>query len=73
MKSRIEEQEKRKEKQKAEWDKSTTVSQTDKANKDVEDRVAAQIASEMLKDNQKLRGVHSGASMKKIIEKEAKR
>lgn len=27
----------------------------------------------MLKDNQKLRGVHSGASMKKIIEKEAKR
>jgi len=27
----------------------------------------------MLKDNQKLRGFHSGASMKKIIEKEAKR
>jgi hypothetical protein len=41
MQSRIEEQQKRKEKQKAEWDKSTTVSQADKANKDVEDRVAA--------------------------------
>lgn len=27
----------------------------------------------MLKDNQKLRGIHSNVSIKKIIEKEAKR
>jgi len=56
-----------------EWDRSTTTSRKPKEKVSVEDRVAAQIASEMLKDNQKLRGVHSGTSMKKIIEKEAKR
>lgn len=38
-----------------------------------EDRVAARIANEVLKDNSKLRGVHSNASIKKILEKEAKR
>ena len=38
-----------------------------------EDRVANRIASEVLKDNAKLRGVHSGASIKKILEKEAKK
>ena len=35
--------------------------------------MAKQIANEMLKDNQKLRGVHSNNSIKKIIEQEAKR
>jgi hypothetical protein len=35
--------------------------------------VAAKIASEVLKDNQKLRGVHSKESMKKILVQEAKR
>lgn len=35
--------------------------------------MAKQIASEMLRDNQKLRGVHSNNSIKKIIELEAKR
>ena len=37
------------------WDASTTAS---KAN--AEDRIAAKIASEVLRDNAKLRGVHSG-------------
>lgn len=35
--------------------------------------MAAKIASEVLRDNAKLRGVHSGASIKKILEKEAKK
>lgn len=38
-----------------------------------EDKVATKIANEILKDNAKLRGVHSGASIKKILEKEAKK
>lgn len=38
-----------------------------------EDRIAQKIASEVLKDNAKLRGVHSGASIKKILEREAKK
>jgi hypothetical protein len=38
-----------------------------------EDRVASKIANEVLKDNAKLRGIHSGASIKKILEKEAKK
>ena len=72
MQSRIDEQKKRADRKKEDWDKSTTVSVAE-AKTSVEEKVAAQIATEMLKDNQKLRGVHSGASMKKIIEKEAKR
>lgn len=54
---------------KSEWNGSV-VSKTDKT---AEDRIAARIASEVLRDNQKLRGVHSGASIKKILEKEAKK
>jgi hypothetical protein len=38
-----------------------------------EDRMASKIASEVLKDNHKLRGVHSKESIKKILEKEALR
>lgn len=38
-----------------------------------EDRIANKIANEVLKDNAKLRGIHSGASIKKILEKEAKK
>jgi hypothetical protein len=33
--------------------------------------MASKIAAEVLKDNQKLRGVHSKESIKKILEKEA--
>lgn len=50
------------------WDKSV------KSYKPTtEDRVAARLANEILKDNVKLRGVHSGNSIKKLLEKEAKR
>jgi len=35
--------------------------------------VAAKIASEVLRDNAKLRGIHSGASIKKMLEREAKK
>ena len=38
-----------------------------------DDKVAQRIANEFLKDNQKLRRVHSIQSIKKILEKEAKR
>lgn len=38
-----------------------------------EDRVAARIANEVLRDNAKLRGVHSGASIQKILQREAKK
>lgn len=55
-------------KQDKQWDQSTTCS---KAN--AEDRIAAKIASEVLKDNAKLRGVHSGQSIKVLLEREAKR
>ena len=56
---------------KQEWDKTTVASES--KNQNVEDRIASKIATEMLKDNQKLRGVHSNQSIKKILEKEAKR
>ena len=38
-----------------------------------EDRIAAKLAAEVLKDNVKLRGVHSNNSIKQILEKEAKK
>lgn len=40
-------------------------------NKRAEDRMASKIAAEVLKENSKLRGVHSKESIKKILEKEA--
>ena len=38
-----------------------------------EDRIASKIANEVLKDNAKLRAVHSGNSIKMLLEREAKR
>jgi hypothetical protein len=38
-----------------------------------EDRVAARLATEVLKENTKLRGIHSHSSIKRLLEKEAKR
>lgn len=52
------------------WDPSVK-SETQKRN--AEDRVATRLANEVLRDNAKLRGVHSGASLKKLLEKEARR
>jgi hypothetical protein len=54
-----------------EWDKSTVASESKKHS--AEDKMASMIANQVLKENQKLRGVHSNQSMKKILEKEAKR
>ena len=55
---------------KKEWDASTTASQK---GLNEEDKIAAKIASEVLKDNAKLRAVHSGQSIKMLLEREAKR
>ena len=55
---------------KSQWDRTTTAS---KRNLTTEDKLASKIASEVLRDNKKLGGVHSGASIKAILEKEAKK
>ena len=54
---------------KPEWDSSTVASKKEKPS--LEDRMASKIAADILKDNHKLKGVHSNMSMKKILEKEA--
>ena len=51
------------------WDKSVTTEKRKQAN--AENRMASNIAMEVLKDNHKLRGVHSKESIKAILEKEA--
>jgi hypothetical protein len=53
---------------KAEWDPSV------KGDKQTtEDRIARRLANEVLRDNAKLRGIHSASSIKKLLEKEAKK
>lgn len=54
---------------KKDWDASTTGEKKTSA----EDRLASKIAQEVLRDNPKIRQVHSGASIKKLLEKEAKK
>jgi len=61
---------KKAEQEKSEWDRSTVVSDVPRT---VEEKLASRIANEMLKENPKLKGVHSNMSLKKILEKEAKR
>jgi hypothetical protein len=56
--------------QKPEWDKSVT---SEKRNANIEDRMASKIAMEVLRDNAKLRAVHSGNSIKHLLEREAKK
>ncbi len=51
-----------------EWDRSTKGEQ-----KTTEDRIAQRLANEVLRDNAKLRGIHSASSIKKLLEKEAKK
>jgi hypothetical protein len=55
--------------QKPEWDKSVT---SEKRNA-IEDKMASKIAMEVLRDNAKLRAVHSGNSIKHLLEREAKK
>ena len=52
-----------------EWDKSVTSEKRKQGT--AENRMASKIAMEVLKDNHKLRGVHSKESIKAILEKEA--
>ena len=52
-----------------EWDGSVK----SEVKKTTEDRIAARLAKEVLSDNLKLRGVHSAHSIKKLLEKEAKK
>ena len=52
-----------------EWNNSVTSSK----RRNAEDRIANKIASEVLRDNANLRGIHSKNSIQKILEKEAKK
>lgn len=54
---------------KAEWDAGSATTET--RNKRAENQMASKIAAEVLKDNYKLKGIHSKESIKKILEKEA--
>lgn len=51
------------------WDKGSVT--TEQRNKRAENQMASKIAMEVLKDNSKLKGIHSKQSMMKILEKEA--
>ena len=53
-----------------EWNQSTT---SERNRPTAEDRMANKIASEVLRDNAKLRGIHSNNSIKILLEKEAKK
>eukprot|EP00357_Protocruzia_adherens_P012552 CAMPEP_0115011858 /NCGR_PEP_ID=MMETSP0216-20121206/24334_1 /TAXON_ID=223996 /ORGANISM="Protocruzia adherens, Strain Boccale" /LENGTH=441 /DNA_ID=CAMNT_0002380689 /DNA_START=32 /DNA_END=1357 /DNA_ORIENTATION=+ len=53
------------------WDKSSKVARDFKAGD--EDRLAREIANEVLQSRQSLRGVHSNQSIRKLLEKEAKK
>ena len=66
---RVSEAKKKEASQKQDWDASTTGEKKQSA----EDRIASKIAQEVLRDNAKLRAVHSGPSIKKLLEREAKK
>jgi hypothetical protein len=69
-KSRLAEEKHRDSDAKSQWNESVTSS---KADMSAEDRLARKIAGEVLRDNAKLRGIHSEQSIKQILQKEAKR
>jgi len=70
LRSQVEKKVKEEEKEKPNWDPSVK----SEANKQAfEDRVASQLATEILKDNQKLKGIHSNQSVRKVLEREAKK
>ena len=52
------------------WDQSVT---SEKRKLTTEDRVAARLAQEVMKDNPKFKGIHSNASVRKMLEAEAKK
>ncbi len=65
--ARVKEAKEREAEQRPEWQSTTS----ERRKVSAEDRMAAKIASEVLKDNAKLRGVHSKDSIKMILEREA--
>lgn len=68
--SRMTEARKKEAAEKPEWNASTT---SERNRPSAEDRMASKIAQEVLRDNAKLRQIHSGNSIKVLLEKEAKR
>ena len=67
--SRVSEAKRREAEERPEWNSTTS----NAAKPTAEDRIANKIASEVLRDNAKLRGIHSNNSIKVLLEKEAKR
>ncbi len=70
--SRVKEAKAKEAESKPEWNASTT-SEARRGKLSAEDRMAAQIAGEVLRDNAKLRAVHSKDSIRAILEKEARK
>ena len=68
--SRVSEAKRRETESRPDWNASTT---SERNRPSAEDRIATKIASEVLRDNAKLRGIHSNNSIKILLEKEAKR
>lgn len=69
-KSRLAAEKAREQETKSQWNDSVSVARKELT---AEDKLAQRIAQEVLRDNAKLRGIHSGASIKHILEREAKR
>ena len=69
-KSRLAEEKQKEADTKSQWNESVTTSQRGLS---AEDRLARKIASEVLRDNPQMRAIHSEASIKQILQKEAKR
>ena len=67
--SRVSEAKKREAEERPDWNSVTS----SKRRISAEDKIATKIASEVLRDNAKLRGIHSNNSIKVILEKEAKK
>jgi len=67
--SRVSEAKRKEAAERPEWNGSITSSKRPSA----EDRIASKIAAEVLRDNAKLRGIHSNNSLKVMLEREAKK
>ena len=65
--SRVKEAKRKEAEERPEWQSTTS----ERKKVSAEDRMASKIAAEVLKDNAKLRGVHSKDSIKMILEREA--
>ena len=68
--SRVSEAKRKEAAERPEWNGSIASS---KARPSAEDRIASKIAAEVLRDNAKLRGLHSNNSLKVKLERESKK